>query len=366
MNGVCREMSTKDELGEMEKFNVGEADVTADQQVHRRKQSSKESKNSTNMQEKEALQQFIPQLVWRNIIVFVYLHLAALYGFILGIRQAGSLTWLWVGFFGVCSGLGITAGAHRLWSHRSYKAKLPLRIILGVFNTIALQNDIFEWSRDHRVHHKFSETDADPHNAKRGFFFAHMGWLLQKKHPDVIRKGRTVYVDDLLEDSVVFFQRRYYLPLVVLMSVIIPTYVPITLWGETLKTSFHLCFCFRYILTLHMTWLVNSAAHLWGNKPYNKYINPSENYGVAICAIGEGWHNYHHCFPWDYKTAELGSYAFNVTTAFIDFFAKIGWAYDLRTTASSMISRCAEQKGDGTHALYKPKSSNSQQSIPTV
>ncbi|GBO20125.1 Stearoyl-CoA desaturase 5 [Araneus ventricosus] len=70
------------------------------------------------------------------------------------------------------------------------------------------QNDIYEWCRDHRVHHKFTETDADPHNIKRGFFFAHMGWLMCKKHPDVIKKGKTVFLEDLWADPIVRFQRR--------------------------------------------------------------------------------------------------------------------------------------------------------------
>ena len=71
------------------------------------------------------------------------------------------------------------------------------------------QNDILDWSRDHRVHHKYSETDADPHNAKRGFFFAHVGWLLVKKHPDVMEKGRGLDYSDLYADKVVMFQRRH-------------------------------------------------------------------------------------------------------------------------------------------------------------
>ena len=70
------------------------------------------------------------------------------------------------------------------------------------------QNDIFEWSRDHRMHHKFSETDADPHNAKRGFFFAHMGWLLVRKHPDIRAKAHTIDLSDLLRDPVVRIQRK--------------------------------------------------------------------------------------------------------------------------------------------------------------
>jgi stearoyl-CoA desaturase (delta-9 desaturase) len=109
------------------------------------------------------------------------------------------------------SGLGITAGCHRLWAHKSYKAKLPLRLLLAFFQTVAFQNSIHEWSRDHRVHHKYSETHADPHNAKRGFFFAHMGWLMSKKHPAVKEKGAGIDMSDLDNDPVVSFQKKYVL-----------------------------------------------------------------------------------------------------------------------------------------------------------
>ena len=111
----------------------------------------------------------------------------------------------WVGAAG---GLGITAGAHRLWSHKSYDAKLPLRIFLMIGQCIAGQNSLFVWCRDHRVHHKFSETDGDPHNTNRGFFFAHVGWLLRKKHPEMKRKAATLDFNDLLADPVVKFQKE--------------------------------------------------------------------------------------------------------------------------------------------------------------
>lgn len=109
----------------------------------------------------------------------------------------------------VVSGLGITAGAHRLWAHRSYKAKWPLRLILMIFNTIAFQDAAYHWARDHRVHHKYSETDADPHNATRGFFFSHIGWLLCKKHPEVKAKGKGVDLSDLRADPILMFQKKY-------------------------------------------------------------------------------------------------------------------------------------------------------------
>ncbi|CAL1260735.1 unnamed protein product [Larinioides sclopetarius] len=243
--------------------------------------------------------------------------------------------------------LGITAGAHRLWSHRSYKARWPLRVFLCILNTISVQNDIYEWCRDHRVHHKFAETDADPHNIKRGFFFAHMGWLMSKKHPDVIEKGKTVFLGDLMADPIVRFQRRYYIPLVIFFSFYLPTMIPVWCWGETLWNSFFVAAMGRYCISLNGTWLVNSAAHKYGDRPFDKYIEARENPVVAVLGIGEGWHNYHHAFPWDYSTSELG-YTFNLTKVFIDLMAMIGLAYDLKTAGENAIKNKKLKSGDGT------------------
>lgn len=109
----------------------------------------------------------------------------------------------------VCANIGVTAGAHRLWSHRSYKAKWPLRLLLMLFQTTAFQNDIYDWARNHRVHHKFMDTNADPHSSKRGFFFSHIGWLLVRKHPDVKTKGKTLDISDLEQDAIVMWQHKY-------------------------------------------------------------------------------------------------------------------------------------------------------------
>lgn len=134
---------------------------------------------------------------------------------------------------------------------------------------LLLQNSVIEWSRDHRVHHKFSETDADPHNAKRGFFFSHVGWLLCRKHPDVRSKGKGIDMSDLYADPILAFQDRYYLILMPVACFILPTLAPMYLWNETFVNAFCVNI-FRYILTLNATWLVNSAAHLYGHKPYDK------------------------------------------------------------------------------------------------
>jgi stearoyl-CoA desaturase (Delta-9 desaturase) len=285
------------------------------------------------------------KIVWRNIIVFAYLHLAAIYGLYILITAARFYTFLWNAVVVIFAAVGVAAGPHRLWSHRSYKAKWPMRIILMLLQTTAYQNHIYEWVRDHRVHHKFMDTDADPHNAKRGFFFSHVGWLLVRKHPDVINKGATIDMNDLEKDPVVIWQRRFYYVLMPVCCFLLPIWVPCHFWNEKPMYSWYAT-VFRYTLHLNLTWMVNSAAHTWGMKPYDNSISPTDSYNFNS-AFGESWHNFHHVFPWDYKAAELGN-RINFTTAFIDFFAWIGWAYDLKTVTHSMIQKRAARTGDGS------------------
>ncbi|XP_037073756.1 acyl-CoA desaturase-like, partial [Pollicipes pollicipes] len=287
-------------------------------------------------------------LVWRSVLFFVALHLLSVLGLIRALTAAHWLTSL----FGIAcyaiGGMGVTAGAHRLWSHRSYSARLPLRVLLMLMYTMAGQNHIYEWARDHRLHHRHSETDADPHNASRGFFFAHCGWLVLRKHPEVRRQGAKTDLSDLLADPVVMFQKRYYLPLAVLVCFAVPTVVPWYFWGESLTNAF-LISVLKYVMTLHCTWLVNSAAHMWGMHPYDRHISPAENAAVALSAFGEGWHNYHHSFPWDYKTAELPGYGANLTTAFIDLCSRLGLAHSLKTVPADVVERRAARNGDGSY-----------------
>jgi stearoyl-CoA desaturase (delta-9 desaturase) len=301
------------------------------------------------------------QLIWRNIFLMIYLHLSAVYGAFLLVT--GEMMWktvAWSVLFYNLTAFGITAGAHRYWCHQTFKAKTPLRFLLAFMQTVACQTSIYEWCRDHRLHHKLTETDADPHNARRGFFFAHMGWLMCRKHTEVKEKGRLIDISDLEADTIVKFQKKYYYPLVLTISFAIPTLLPCKIWGETLTTAWF-ANQLRYVYLLHLAWLVNSAAHLWGPRPYDKRINPAENKAVAFLTYGEGWHNYHHVFPWDYKTSEFGYYHYNFTTAFIDFFAWLGWAYDLKTVSENVVAQRAERTGDGSYwqNTNAPKHQNS-------
>ena len=284
------------------------------------------------------------RLVWRNIVLMVILHALCVCGAYAGTRvQLQSYVWYVV--LGMLSAFGVTAGAHRLWTHRCYKAILPFRVVLMCFNCIAMQNSILVWTRDHRLHHKYSETDADPHNANRGFFFAHVGWLLMLKHPQVLIKGRNIDLNDLRHDPVVMFQDRFYLPLCLLFTLVIPSVVPWYFWNEDPLYSFLFLFGFRYVISLHCTWLVNSAAHLWGDRPYDQTSKTADNPFVCYAALGEGYHNYHHAFPYDYSTGEWGP-KLNMTTCFLDICAALGLIYDRRQVSQEAITNMRKRKGN--------------------
>uniref|UniRef100_A0A0N4ZC36 FA_desaturase domain-containing protein n=1 Tax=Parastrongyloides trichosuri TaxID=131310 RepID=A0A0N4ZC36_PARTI len=288
---------------------------------------------------------FKANIVWRNVILFGMLHLAAVLGAYQLLFSVKWATFFWTFSLWLFSGLGITAGAHRLWAHKSYKAKLPLRIILMFANSMAIQNDIIEWSRDHRCHHKWTDTDADPHNVKRGFFFSHMGWLLVKKHPKIKEMGSKLDLSDLFADPVCRFQRNYYLPMALFWGFVFPTWVAVVGWGESAFFAFYTAGIFRYTWTLHATWLINSAAHTFGYKPYDASISPVESVWTDVLAIGEGGHNYHHTFPQDYRTSEYG-YELNITRLFIDIMQKLGQAYDCKVVAEEVIARQCANKGE--------------------
>lgn len=247
-------------------------------------------------------------------------------------------------------GTTVGAGAHRLWSHKSYKASTPLKIYLMLGHTLGGHNSVFTWARDHRVHHKFSDTDGDPHNTRRGFFFSHCGWLLRKKHPELRIKASSIEFTDLYADPVLSFQRKHYFPLYFMVGFFLPMTVPVLFWGESWFNSFMITYAWRLVNTLHGTWFVNSAGHMFGDKPYDKKIKPVENWMVSFGSAGEGYHNYHHTFPFDYATSELG-YVHNVTKRFIDLMAFLRLASDLRKPSKEAIER-QKLKSETHHSEY--------------
>lgn len=127
--------------------------------------------------------------------------------------------------------------------------------------------------------------------------------------------------------------------------------IPIVCWNEDPIVALFVCFFARAVISLNATWLVNSAAHLYGTRPFDKSIFPVENMVVAFFAVGEGWHNYHHAFPWDYRASEMGS-PLNVTGFLIDVLANLGLIYDRREASTNMIKNRVMRTGDDSHQAY--------------
>ena len=283
------------------------------------------------------------EIMWGNVIVLGLLHVVAA----LGVVQLPHLAWYSIAYqYGVAvlSGIGVTAGVHRLWCHRSYKATIPLKLFLVMANTIAGQTSIYNWTHIHRTHHKHSDTDADPSNSRRGWFFSHIGCYMVRPHPAVVEAMKTTKPTELDEDSIVVFQHKYYIPLFFLFSFLLPSLVPYLVWNEPLISAF-LASNLRYVCSLHFTWTVNSFAHWRGMKPYDKTICPSENMLVTFLALGEGFHNYHHTWPYDYRASEWGG-SYSLTTTLINIMAALGLAYDLRTASKQTVTEKSTMHGD--------------------
>ncbi|CAB3224471.1 unnamed protein product [Arctia plantaginis] len=286
------------------------------------------------------------KLILRNCIYLFYLHVAGLYGIYLLLVEAKWSTVLITSFFHLITLLGVTAGAHRYFSHKSYKATMPLQIILMLFHSFAYQKSLIGWVRNHRLHHKYSDTDADPHNASRGFFYSHIGWLMVEPHPEVLKKRKLLYMDDLYNNPVVMFQHRNASWLLHLLAFIIPT-VTTWMWGESLWNSWFIN-TYRVMITSNLSFAGNSVNHLWGCKPYDKTMTAAQNIYFLFLTLGEGFHNFHHVFPWDYRSGEIGGDKVNIITQFIDICGKLGLAYDMKTASEDMVKSRMLRTGDGS------------------
>lgn len=184
----------------------------------------------------------------------------------------------------------------------------------------------------------------DPHNSKRGFWFSQIGWVVSPKRPELQEKLESFRLPDLEKDPVVRFQSRYYWQLLLVFHYALPMAITVYVWQLSWFVAFAST-CWRHAVSIHFSSLVNSAAHMWGYKPYDKDITATDNHIVSFFAAGEGWHNYHHAFPWDYKASELG-WKINLSTMVIDFFAWVGWAYDLKTVSKKSLKERVARTGN--------------------
>ena len=231
---------------------------------------------------------------WTNMVLFSATPLMAilfvpLYGYLYGYETFEWIVFLCMMIF---CGISITAGYHRLWSHKTYNAHPLLRLIFALGGACAVQNDILHWASDHRRHHQFVDNnEKDPYSAKRGFWFSHIGWILRN-----YKSGEEDLsnVKDLLQDAIVVFQHNHYLKLVLLTNVGLPSLLGLI--NRNVIGCLLLGGLLRLVLSQHSTYLINSAAHIWGRQPYSNSTSARDNSFLALLTYGEGYHNYHHTF----------------------------------------------------------------------
>jgi stearoyl-CoA desaturase (delta-9 desaturase) len=226
-------------------------------------------------------------------------------------------------------GLSVTAGYHRLFSHKTYQAAWPVRLALLVFGAGALENSVLNWCADHRIHHAHVDHDRDPYNITKGFWWAHMGWIFFKNEPI----PRSV-VRDLEEDPLVLWQDKYYALIGLSVALGIPLIVGL-LTGRVLGCLL-IGGVLRIVVSHHGTFFINSLCHMVGSRPYSQEHSARDSPIMAVLAFGEGYHNYHHSFPFDYRNG-VKVWQFDPAKWMIWTFSRVGLASDLRRAPEAAV-----------------------------
>lgn len=254
---------------------------------------------------------------WRAWVFLGVVHILGFGGIFHGIFYAPFETNMFALARYILCMLAITAGYHRLYAHESYKCASMVQYFFAIFGGMSFQYKIADWVKDHRPHHWYTDTDKDPHNIKRGFFWAHIGcWLSLRP-----RTGDEI-VSDLYRNKIVCFQGKHYRLITILCGIILPCSLPI-LWGDfygwlVMSTSL--------LVQFHATYSVNSVAHMLGEKPYNSNESGTNNFWVTLVTLGEGEQNYHHKNPQSWHNGIW----FDPTGWFIWTLSKFRLAWDLK------------------------------------
>ncbi|KAH8666261.1 hypothetical protein BGZ61DRAFT_365874 [Ilyonectria robusta] len=243
-------------------------------------------------------------------------------------------TGLWAFVYYFNSGLAITAGYHRLWSHSAYKGSTPLKIYLAACGAGAVEGSIRWWSYGHRVHHRYTDTDKDPYSVRKGLFYSHIGWIVFKQNPKA--QGRTD-ITDLNEDPIVVWQHKNYIKSVLVMAFAFPCVVAGLGWGDWWG-GFVYAGILRVCFIQQATFCINSLAHWLGDQPFDDRNSPRDHYITAFVTLGEGYHNFHHEFPSDYRNA-IEWYQYDPTKWFIWVWKQVGLAYDLKQFRANEIEK---------------------------
>lgn len=279
---------------------------------------------------------------WVRIAFFILSPIVGIVGTAAWALTHGVAWWQPALFFALyaCVGVSVTAGYHRLFAHRTYECHPAVQAFYLFFGAMALQNSILNWASDHRLHHRYVDHDWDPYNIQRGGWWAHIVWIFYKSPAD--RKFDDV--PDLQKNPLVRLQYRFSNLIGIGGGLGIPTLIgwafgdPLggLLWGGFL----------RVVVIHHTTFFVNSIAHLYGTRPYTEENSARDNPWVALVTNGEGYHNFHHRFPTDFRNG-LRWYQWDPSKWWIRGLAAVRLARRLRRTPALAIERARLQTAMG-------------------
>ena len=244
------------------------------------------------------------------------------------------------------TGHGITVGFHRLFTHRSFKPKRALKIVLAVAGSLAVEGSVVSWVANHRRHHMFSDQDGDPHSPHgagpgiagqlRGFAHAHVGWLFKADTTSASR-----YAPDLLRDRDVTVLSRLF-PVFAVVSLAIP-FASGWVLSRTLAGALSALLwagLVRMALLHHVTWSINSVCHMFGRRPFTEKDRSTNVAALAIISLGESWHNFHHAFPSSARHG-VGRGQLDSSAAVIRIFERAGWATKVRWPGAEHLAAAA-------------------------
>lgn len=272
-----------------------------------------------------------PKLVWVNILFFIATAVIPFIGGPFYISHFGihPLTVVLTVFYIFATSMSITVGYHRLFSHSTFKAHPVIEFLFLFFGAGAFQQSAMEWASQHRVHHQYVDTDLDPYSIKKGFWYAHIGWLMFWKHSVPYKN-----VKDLEKSAAVRHQHQYYYAWAVVSGIVVPSLIG-ALWGQALG-AFIFAVAGRIFFVHHVTWCINSICHMFGKPTYDIDATAKDHWFVALLTNGEGYHNFHHRFPGDYRNG-VRWYQWDPSKWLIAALSRVGLTSDLKKVSKFKI-----------------------------
>jgi stearoyl-CoA desaturase (delta-9 desaturase) len=271
-----------------------------------------------------------------------------------------------IGFY-CFTGLGVTIGYHRLFTHQSFEAVRPLKIVLAIAGSMSLQGSLIDWCAAHRRHHAFSDKEGDPHSPHleegagpadvvRGLWHAHVGWLVAPERTDLER-----WAPDLLKDRDLVKVSKHF-PLLSIATFVLPALMGFAItrsvWGGV--TAFLWGAPARIFFLHHVTWSINSICHFYGKRPFRSSDFSTNNWVLSILSFGESWHNNHHAFPTS-AIHGIGRGQFDMSARFIRIFEKLKWVRSVKVASPKQLAAKAQaqfkvRKALAEDAMRAPKS----------